>query len=74
MIFTNEQIRQIAAAGGGLVIDASTITFTLMREISAAAAVGKASITIKNLTAMTPAQLIEIATLAPGLVVFDLIS
>ncbi len=74
MILTHEQIQQIVSAGGGLVVDASTLTFSQLREIAAAAQTGKAPITIKSLAALTAAQLTELAGLAPGLVVFDLTS
>jgi hypothetical protein len=59
------------AAGGGLVIDASTLTFNQMRDIAAAANPGKAKITVKNLSNLTILQLLELSTLAPGLIVFD---
>ena len=41
IIYTNEQLRQIVAAGGGLVINASTMTFNQVKEIVAAAGGGK---------------------------------
>lgn len=72
MIFTIEQLKDIAAAGGGLIIDASTLTFNQIRDISAAANTGKAKITIKNLSGLTATQLNQLAPLAPGLIVFDL--
>jgi hypothetical protein len=53
MIFTIEQLKEIAAAGGGLTIDASTLTFNQIRDISAAANTGKAKITVKNLSGLT---------------------
>jgi hypothetical protein len=74
MIITNEQLKHIVAAGGGLVVDASTMTFGQLRDLVAAAPSSKATITIKNFAAMTAGQLNEIASLAPGLVVFDLTS
>jgi hypothetical protein len=72
MIITNEQLKQIVAAGGGLVVDASTITFAQLRELTATAPPNKATITIKNFASLTAGQLHELASLAPGLVVFDL--
>jgi hypothetical protein len=71
MIFTIDQLKQIVAAGGGLVIDAATLTFNQIRDITASANTGKARITIKNLSGLTTLQLIELSALAPGLIVFD---
>jgi hypothetical protein len=72
MIITSEQLKQIVGAGGGLIIDASTLTLNQLRDIVSAASANKASITVKNLSGLTAAQLKDLATLAPGLVVFDL--
>jgi hypothetical protein len=72
MIMTNEQIKQIVLAGGGLVIDASTMTFNQIKDISSAANTSKARITVKNIAELTALQLKELAALAPGLIVFDL--
>ncbi len=72
MIVTNEQLKTIVAAGGGLVLDASAFTLNQLREIVAAAPPNKASLTLKNLSGLTSDQLLELATLAPGLIVFDL--
>lgn len=72
MIITHEQLKQIAGAGGGLVLDVSTMTFNQLKEIVPAAKAKKASITLKNFSGLTAAQLNELATLAPGLIVFDL--
>jgi hypothetical protein len=72
MIITGEQLRQIVAVGGGLVLDASAMTLNQIRDVIPAANTNKASITLKNLSGMTAGQLEEIAGLAPGLVTFDL--
>jgi len=72
MIVTNEQLKQIASVGGGLVIDASTMTFNQIRGIIAAANIGNAQITLKNLSGLTAVQLSQLANLAPGLIAFDL--
>jgi hypothetical protein len=74
MIMTTGQLMAIAGAGGGLVLDASTLTFTQIRDVSAAAAGGKATITVKNFSSLTATQLVELAQLAPGLITFDLTS
>jgi hypothetical protein len=70
MIITIDQLKQIVGAGGGLVIDASTMTFNQLKDISSAANNG-ARITIKSISGLTAGQLIELATLAPGMIVFD---
>ena len=72
MVMTLEQLKRIAGAGGGFVIDATTLTFNQIRDLSAAAEAGKARITIKKVSGMTAGQLEELAGLAPGLLVFDL--
>jgi hypothetical protein len=74
MIITNEQLKQIALAGGGLTIDASTMTLSQLREIIAAAAAGNASITVLKLSGLTAAELREMALLASHLITFDLTS
>jgi hypothetical protein len=74
MIMTTGQLMAIAGAGGGLVLDASTLTFTQIRDVSAAAAGGKATITVKNFSSLTATQLVELAQLASGLITFDLTS
>jgi len=73
MIFTIEQLKQITSTGGGLVIDASAMTFNQIRDVSAAANAGKAKLTVKNFSmTLTAQQLSDLAALAPGLIVFDL--
>jgi hypothetical protein len=74
MIITTEQLKQIAGAGGGLVLDASTLTFNHLKDISSAANGGKAVITVKNFSGLTAVQLNELAALAPGLISFDFTS
>jgi hypothetical protein len=71
---TVEQLKQIAAVGGGLVIDATTLTFKQIAEISVVAKTGNARIKLKNPSSLTAGQLAAIAALAPGLIVFDLTS
>jgi hypothetical protein len=72
VILTIEQLKDITRSGGGLVVDASTMTFSQIKDLSAAATIGGAGITIRNLSGLTALQLGELATLAPGLIVFDL--
>jgi hypothetical protein len=72
MIITSEQLKQIAGAGGSLVLDASTWTFNQLREIITAAAAGNAQITLHKLSGLTAAELRELAMLAPRLITFDL--
>jgi hypothetical protein len=72
MIITTEQLKHITGAGGGLILDASTMTFNQLKDILPAANSGKARIILKYLSGLTAAQLNELANLAPGLIVFDL--
>lgn len=74
MIITTEQLKQIVSAGGGLVIDASTMTFNQIKDISLAANSGKATITVRNFAGLTAVQLNQLAVLAPGLISFDFTS
>jgi hypothetical protein len=72
MILTSEQLQQVVSAGGGLVIDGSTMTLSQLRQVVSTASINKATITVKRTSGLTAAQLAELAALAPGLVVFDL--
>lgn len=72
MIMTQEQLRQIVVAGGGLTLDATTLTFDQLRSLGAAAHLGKTSITLTRVAGLTAGQLAELAALAPGLMTFDL--
>ena len=72
MIVTNEQLKAIVGAGGGLVLDATAFTPNQLREIVSAAAPNKAGLTLKNVSGLTADQLLELAALAPGLIAFDL--
>jgi hypothetical protein len=74
MIITSEQLKQIALAGGGLIIDASAMTGSQLREIVTAAAAGNAPITVHKLSGLTAAELRDLALLAPALITFDLTS
>ncbi|NUT32090.1 MAG: hypothetical protein HOV79_03345 [Hamadaea sp.] len=72
MILTIEQLRLVAGAGGGLVLDASDFTFHQLSGICAAAATGQAPVTLRRVSGLTFQQLAELASAAPGLVTFDL--
>lgn len=74
MIIPTNQLKDIIAAGGGLTLDGSDMTFVEMRTLAAAAAGAKVRITIKNVSGFTQEQLKQVAALAPGLVTFDLTS
>ena len=74
MIITTEQLKQVAAGGGGLVIDATTMTFNQLMEVTVATKTGKAQMTVKNVSGLTAGQLAELAAAAPTLIVFDLTS
>jgi hypothetical protein len=72
MLITVQQLEKIVAAGGGLILSANGMAFHQIREIVTAANVHGAGITLKNVAALTPAQLEELAGLAPALITFDL--
>ena len=72
MIITIDQLKGIAGAGGGLSLDASTMTFNQIRDLCIAAEAGGATVSLKALSGFTAGQLQELAQLAPGLVSFDL--
>jgi hypothetical protein len=72
MIITTDQLKQIVAIGGGLILDASEMTFNQLKDILSAANGSKAQITLKNLSGLTAMQLQELSSLAPSLIAFDL--
>jgi hypothetical protein len=72
VIFTREQLKQLIAAGGGVIIDASLFTFVQLRELALAAAGGSGSLSIRNCSGLAAGQLAELAALAPGRITFDL--
>jgi hypothetical protein len=72
MILSNEQLKEIIAAGGGVVIDASAYPFLELQQLVAAAPAKRASVTLKNLSNLTATQLKTLAELAPGLLTLDL--
>ena len=72
MILTNHQLNAIVKAGGGIVVDAPTLTFNQLRELAGSAHDGKAQLVVKNVAALTADQLLALASVAPGLISFDL--
>jgi DNA replication protein len=73
VILTVDQLRRVAAAGGGLELDASLFTLAQLEVIVAAAAKsGSATLTLHNVANLTAAHLTELAAAAPGLITFDL--
>ena len=72
MIITTDQLKQIVATGGGLVLDVSKLTFNQLKDILSVANGSKAQITLKNLSGLTAMQLQELSSLAPSLIAFDL--
>lgn len=73
MILTIVQLKRIAAAGGGLSLDASLFTFNQLADIVGAAAAGaKGSVSLRNVAGLNATQLAELAALAPGLVSFEI--
>ncbi len=74
MIYTHQQLKQIVETGGGIVVDAATMTPLQLRELGAAAGAGDGRVTVRNCSGLTAAQLGDLAALAPGRVEFDLTS
>ena len=72
MILTDHQLNAIALAGGGLVVDAPTLTFNQLHELAASAHDGKAQLVVKNVAGLSAEQLRTLASTAPGLISFDL--
>lgn len=72
MIMPRAQIKEVLLAGGSLVLDGSAWTMSDLSEFAAAAAKANVRLTIKNVGSITHDHLRELASLAPGLVVFDL--
>jgi hypothetical protein len=72
VIRTARQLNAIVQAGGGLVVDAPTLTFNQLRELASSAHDGSASLVVKNVAGLTTEQLSTLAAIAPGLISFDL--
>lgn len=72
MILTDHQLNAIALAGGGLVVDAPTLTFNQLHELAASAHDGRAQLVVKNVAGLSAEQLRTLASTAPGLISFDL--
>jgi len=72
VILTDHQLNAIALAGGGLVVDAPTLTFNELHELAASAHDGKAQLVVKNVAGLSAEQLRTLASTAPGLISFDL--
>jgi ABC-type molybdate transport system substrate-binding protein len=69
---TTDQLVRIAAAGGGMYIDASSRTTDQLVRIASAASSTGATIHINNSSNKTTDQLVRIAAAGSGCVVFDL--
>jgi len=72
VILTDHQLNAIALAGGGLVVDAPTLTFNQLHELAASAHDGRAQLVVKNVAGLSAEQLRTLASTAPGLISFDL--
>lgn len=66
-----DQIVQIVAAGGGVIVDSSKMTEQLV-EIAAAAARSGALVIVKGADSKMTDQLVQIAAAGKGRVIFDL--
>lgn len=70
---TTNQLIDIARAGGGIRIDASTKTTDQLVDIARAASNKMVHLTLANANAKTTDQLIQIARAGKGCVVFDFV-
>lgn len=68
---SSADIRGIAAAGAGMILDGSKFTPKELRAIATAASKNKCTVTIKNLKTISSANLRGIAESGDGCVVFD---
>lgn len=64
-------LRGIAAAGGGMIIDGSKYTPQELRAIATAASKHNSSVTIKNIKTISSGNLRGIAESGQGCVIFD---
>lgn len=71
MKLTINQMKQVVAAGGNLIVDGASITLSQLKSIAAEAAKSNVLITIKNIQILSHEQLKEVAALAPGQIFFD---
>lgn len=69
---TFQQMQTIVAAGGGLVLDATTLTTQIMHMLAAAAAPSGARLTFFQVGHLTAQELQMVAQAGQGQVVFDL--
>lgn len=73
MILTQLQLQDIARAGGGLSLDASLFTYAQITAIiQAARDGGKATVSLQHVGGLSAAQVVTLASLAPGQVSFDI--
>ena len=72
MAKTTDQIKQIAALGGNISVDAGSKTTDQLKQIVSVAVKSGATVIIRNADSKTTDQLKQIAALAPGTVTFEL--
>lgn len=72
MLLTINQMEKILSAGGELRLSASSYSFSQLSALASAAASGRARLELIDLSALTAAQLTQLAQTAPGLIAFDL--
>ena len=74
MILTDQQLNAVLMAGGGLAVDAPTLTFNELHALAVSAHDGKAELVVKNVGGLSADQLQRLAAAAPGRISFDLTS
>lgn len=69
---TVTDLRNIAASGGGLILDATKFSVIDLRNIAASAKNKRAQIILKNVSRLTTMDLRNIAASGDGCVVFEI--
>jgi len=72
MIITTDQLKKILAAGASLVIDGSAMANSQLVELVSELPAAPGTITIRNIQNITNEHLRQIASIAPGKIIFDL--
>lgn len=72
MILTGLQLNAVVRAGGGLVVDGTTLTYNELHALAISAHDGKAQLVVQRVGSLTADQLHTLAAAAPGRISFDL--
>lgn len=72
MSIPHSTLKEIAALGGGFILDVSKMPHSTIKEIAANASIGHGYVILKNVGFIPHATLKEISALGKGHVIFDL--